>query len=389
MAIQMTPAAFPGDGFDVAVVGAGIVGLAHALAAVRLGKRVVVIDRDAHANGASIRNFGFVTVTGQQAGDCWRRAMRSRDIWAEVAPQAGIAVEQRGACIVARRPEAKDVLAAFLQTDMGRDCRLITPAQAAEHVPALRRNAIQAALWSPHDLRVESRTAIPALARWLAEAWGVTFLRSTLVKDIAPPHIDTTRGWIDADVVIVCPGTDFQTLYADRIAAQGVRTCQLHMLRLEPPQPMRRLATPVMSDLSMGRYLGFAELPQAAALKQRLAAEQAAALEHGVHLIVVQSADGSLVVGDSHHYGETIAPFAPTLVDDVILEEFDAVFDLPGRRVQERWVGSYATADDKLMLVDRPSDDVRIVMVTSGTGASTGFAIGEEVIGELFGSQKL
>ncbi len=384
----MTTATLSLGTFDVAVVGAGIVGLAHALAAARRGKRVVVIDRDAQANGASIRNFGFITVTGQQAGDCWRRAKRSSEIWADAAPQAGIAIEQRGACIVARRPEACDVLAAFQQTEMGRDCRLITPSQATEHVPALRRDALQAALWSPHDLRVESRTAIPALARWLAEALDVTFLRSTLVRDIAPPHIDTTRGWIDADVVIVCPGTDFQTLYADRIAAQGVRTCQLHMLRLEPAQPIPRLATPVMSDLSMGRYLGFAELPQAAALKQRLATEQATALEHGVHLIVVQSADGSLVVGDSHHYGETVAPFAPALVDDVILEEFDAVLDLPGRRVRERWVGSYASADDKLMFVDRPSDDVRIVMVTSGTGASTGFAIGEEVIGELFDSQQ-
>ncbi|MGR3782612.1 MAG: FAD-dependent oxidoreductase, partial [Albimonas sp.] len=55
--------------YDVAVVGAGILGLAHALAAARLGKRVVVIERDAQANGASIRNFGFVTVNGQQAGD--------------------------------------------------------------------------------------------------------------------------------------------------------------------------------------------------------------------------------------------------------------------------------------------------------------------------------
>jgi glycine/D-amino acid oxidase-like deaminating enzyme len=59
--------------FDLAVVGAGIVGLAHALAAARLGKRVVV-DRDAQANGASVRNFGFVTVTGQARGEVWRRA---------------------------------------------------------------------------------------------------------------------------------------------------------------------------------------------------------------------------------------------------------------------------------------------------------------------------
>ena len=51
--------------FDLAVVGAGIVGLAHALAAARAGQRVVVIDRDAQANGASIRNFGYITVTGQ------------------------------------------------------------------------------------------------------------------------------------------------------------------------------------------------------------------------------------------------------------------------------------------------------------------------------------
>ncbi len=47
--------------YDVAIVGAGICGLAHALAAARLGKRVVVVDREAHANGASIRNFGFIT----------------------------------------------------------------------------------------------------------------------------------------------------------------------------------------------------------------------------------------------------------------------------------------------------------------------------------------
>lgn len=64
------------DFYDVAIVGAGIVGLAHALAAARDGRRVLVIDRDAQANGASIRNFGFVTVTGQEHGTVWHRARR-------------------------------------------------------------------------------------------------------------------------------------------------------------------------------------------------------------------------------------------------------------------------------------------------------------------------
>src|SRR5471032_349544 len=110
------------SGFDVAVVGAGIVGLAHALAAAKAGKRVVVIDRDPRANGASIRNFGFITVTGQQRGDSWSLARRTRDVWAAVAPEAGIVLEQKGLIVTLRRPEAVAVAEAFLDTEMGEGC---------------------------------------------------------------------------------------------------------------------------------------------------------------------------------------------------------------------------------------------------------------------------
>jgi FAD dependent oxidoreductase TIGR03364 len=374
------------NSFDVAVVGAGIVGLAHALAAARLGKRVVVIDRDAAANGASIRNFGFVTVTGQQQGQCWQRAMRSRDVWAEVAPKAGIRVEHAELVVAARRPEALAVLEAFLDTEMGRSCRLLSPDAAADKVPPLRRQGIEGALWSPHELRVESRNAIPLLARWLEAAYGVTFLRSTLVKDVAPPRIETTRGTIHAACAVVCPGHDFLGLFPERIAAYGLTTCKLHMLRLMPGRPGLQLGAAVMSDLGLVRYLGYAELPQSLALKARLEREQPQALVNGVHLIAVQSADGSLVVGDSHHYGETIDPFAPQAVDDIIIDELEAVLDLGQHQTVERWTGTYASASDRLMLIDRPSDSVRLVLVTSGTGASTAFAIGEEVIAELFAS---
>src|SRR5271156_5320077 len=104
----------PGGAFDVAIVGAGICGLAHALAAARRGKRVIVVDRDAEANGASVRNFGFITVTGQQGGDCWRRARRSRDVWAEISEAAKIPILQRGLLTISRRPEARAVLEQFL-----------------------------------------------------------------------------------------------------------------------------------------------------------------------------------------------------------------------------------------------------------------------------------
>ena len=372
--------------YDLAVVGAGIVGLAHAYAAARLGKRVVVIDRDARANGASIRNFGFVTVTGQERGTCWRRAMRSRDVWAELAPKAGIRIEQRGLVMVARRPEARAVLEAFLATEMGEGCELLEPEAARDRCPMLAQGAIAGALWSPHEVRVEFREAIPALARYLEEVLDVTFIRQTVVRAVEPPWLETSQGTIDAEAAVVCPGDDLHSLFADRLAPYGLTRCKLHMLRTVPQPDGWRLPAPVMSDLGLVRYLGYAALPEAAALRARLESEQGAWLANGVHLIVVQSADGSLVVGDLHHYDPTPDPFAPEAVDRLILDELAAVLDLPCPAVAERWTGTYASASDRLMLVDRPTDDVRLVLVTSGTGASTAFAIAEEVIGELYGT---
>lgn len=370
--------------YDLAVVGAGILGLAHALAAARRGLSVVVLDRDEQANGASIRNFGFVTVTGQERGTCWRRAMRSRDVWAEVAPQAGIAVEHRGLVLAVRRPESLAVLEAFLATEMGEACRLLTPREALAAVPALRSDTLLGALSSPHELRVESRQAIPRLAAWLEGPHGVRILRNTMVRAVDPPLLETSRGTVRAQAAVVCPGDDFLSLFPDRIAGHGVTKCKLHMMRVAPGRPDLALGAAVMSDLGLVRYLGYAALPEADALKSRLQREQPQALADGVHLIVVQSADGTLVVGDSHHYATTPDPFAPEAVDRVILDEFEAVLDIPGARVTERWTGIYASARDKLMFVDRPSPRVRLAMVTSGTGASTSFAIAEEVIEELF-----
>jgi FAD dependent oxidoreductase TIGR03364 len=371
-----------GRGFDLAVVGSGIVGLAHAWAAARLGKRVVVIERDSRPVGASIRNFGFITVTGQQAGEVWNRARRTRDLWLAAAPGAGVAVEQRGLILTFRSPEAEAVIDAFLRTPMGVDCRRLDGAALVERWPLPPPAGVRGALFSPHEIRVESRAAIPALRAWLEARFGVVFMTRTAVLEAAPPVIRTARGDVDADAAIVCPGDDLVSLFPDAIAAMGVTRCRLSMLRLADPG--FRLPAAVMSDLGLVRYAGYADLPQAAALRTRLEAEHPEILKHGVHLIVTQSADGSLVVGDSHHYDDTPDPFAPQAVEALILDEFAAATGLAPPPVTERWTGTYSSAPDRAMFAAAPAPHVRLVMVTSGTGASTAFAIAEEVVGALF-----
>jgi D-hydroxyproline dehydrogenase subunit beta len=368
--------------YDLVVAGAGIVGLAHALAAARRGLRVLVLERDARANSASVRNFGFVTITGQSEGATRDRALRSRDVWEEVAAAAGIVVHQRGAIVAALREEAMDVLAQFAMTPMGAGCSLLDPGQATKRMPAATR-PVKGALWSPYELRVEAAEAIPALARWLAERHRVAFSWSTELHGVEGKVVRHSAGAVEADAVVIAPGAaiaGFAPELAQRVRA---RQCKLQMMRLAAP----RFALPgvVMSDLSLVRYGGFAAQPAATALRARLGRECAAQLEHGVHLIVAQGSDGSLVVGDSHHYSEHADPFASEAVDALVLGELRALFDVAELRVLGRWNGYYPVAEVAPLISEELAPRVRLVTVTSGTGMSTAFAIGEETIGQLFG----
>jgi FAD dependent oxidoreductase TIGR03364 len=368
--------------FDLAVVGAGIVGLSCARAAALRGLRVVVIDRDAQANGASVRNFGFVTVTGQERGEPYRRARRACAIWKEVAEQARIPILQNGLWMTTRRAEGVSVLEAFMETEMAEGCELLNRTAAAKRGGSFVCADIQAMLVSSIDVRVESREAIPKIAEWLRERCGVTFMRQTAVLSVEPPLLVTTRGVVQAEATAVCPGDDLIGLYAERIAGYGVTRCKLQMLRLE--HPGARLPSALMSDLGLVRYAGYAALPAAASLRARLEQEQPDHLANGIHLIIVQSADGSLVVGDSHHYAATPDFSSDARVDELILEEFAAATGRAAPGVMERWTGTYSAASDRTMFIDAPAPRVRLAMVTGGTGASTGFAIGEQVIDDLF-----
>jgi len=362
--------------YDLVVVGAGIVGLATAWTASQRGLRVAVVDRNAHATGASVRNFGFITVTGQRQGAHWLRARKTLEIWKQLAPQAGIQIVHQGLYVLAQRPEAADVLEAFLHTEMGEGCRLFSSREVEQTWPMFQPG--HALLYSPHECRVESRDAIKQLTLWLQQACGIDFFWQSTVTGISLPQVWTSRGELKAHHCVVCPGNDFSTLFPEWIDKAGVQQCTLQMMRVVPRNPMP-LPGAVMSDLSLVRYEGYADLAEAAPLKARLQQAQSGHLAHGVHLIVVQSADGSLVVGDSHVYGAAEAPFARTDIDALILSELHRVLRLPDAEVQERWTGSYASAADVVYKVS-PAPRVVLGMVTGGTGASTSFAFAEELV---------
>lgn len=364
--------------YDLIVVGGGILGLACALAAVNKKKKVAVIERNAQCVSASVRNFGFVTVSGQQAGAHWQRAKRSSHIWADIAAEAGIKILQKGAHLSAQRPEAEEVLEAFLDTEMGEECQIISRKKIKK---LSYLNSPRCVLYSPHELRIESKDAIGKLSRWLHKSHGVDFFYNTSVQQIDLPKVYTSQGKFKAKKVVVCPGHDLTSLYPEAIKKAKAQLCTLQMQRISPAIPFK-MKSALMSDLSLARYAGFAQLEEGKKLAKLLDKEQPKYRAEGIHLIIVQSADGSLVVGDSHHYDEVEKPFGCEHIDGLIQQEMQRMINIPEFEVQQRWLGVYASAK-KPVFSYKPEKNVCIGMVTGGTGASTSFAFAEELLESL------
>src|SRR6186713_1743730 len=113
---------------DIAIVGAGIVGLAHAYMALRKGYRVVLFEREQFAVGASIRNFGLLWPIGQEPGVGLDRALRSREHWLEISKQSGLWLNQNESIHLAHHDDEWEVLEEFMSLYKNdfEQCELLT-----------------------------------------------------------------------------------------------------------------------------------------------------------------------------------------------------------------------------------------------------------------------
>ena len=170
--------------FDVAVVGAGIVGLSHAWMAARRGLRVALIERSAQAQGATIRNFGMVWPIGQPPGELYATALRSREFWLELAQQNVLQADQCGSVHLAHHDDELAVLDEF-QSQNTHECELLSGDEILQRSPIANPNGLRGGLWSPTELRVDPRSAASRIAAWLEEAYSVTRFFGASVVNVA------------------------------------------------------------------------------------------------------------------------------------------------------------------------------------------------------------
>ena len=369
----------------VAIVGAGILGLAHAYLAAKAGKSVVVFEKSPRAAGASVRNFGMIWPIGQPAGEMLSMAMRSREIWREILDAAGLPYKPTGSLHLAYRADEAEVIREFAEIapGLGYDCAWLDRNGVLDISQAAQPDGLIGGLWSETELTVDPRQILQSLPAFLEERFGVRFHFGALVTGIGLPAIETTAGRFQAETAIVCSGEDFQTLYPEHYAASGLTRCKLQMMRTAAQPGGWQLGPSLAAGLTLRFYPAFQICKTLPALSRRIAEETPEFDRWGIHALVSQTTDGALTLGDSHEYGLHVEIFNKQEIDDLILEYTRGFLRAPNLAIAERWYGVYAKHPSKPLVVMSPQDGVRIVASPGGSGMTLSFGVAERSMIDL------
>jgi D-hydroxyproline dehydrogenase subunit beta len=370
---------------DVAIVGAGILGLAHAYVAAKAGKSVIVIEKNPRAAGASVRNFGMVWPIGQPAGTMLELALRSRELWLEILHLAKLPYRETGSLHLAYMPDEATLTQEFAEIGpkLGYRCSWLKRCEVLERSQAVEPDGLSGALWSNTELTVDPRQIIQSLPPFLRERYQVQFFFGAAVTAIEPPILYSGNGQWHAETVIVCSGDDFETLYPDHFAASGLTRCKLQMMRTASQPDGWQLGPSLAAGLTLRFYPAFEVCAALPALRRRIAEETPEYDRWGIHALVSQTADGALTLGDSHEYGLSVDIFNKEEIDHLILAYTRQFLRAPDLSVAERWHGVYAKHPHKPLVVMQPNDGVRVVASPGGSGMTLSFGVAEQSIRAL------
>jgi len=369
---------------DVVVVGAGIVGLAHAYIAAKMGFRVVVLERTLVSEGASIRNFGMLWPIGQTAGRMLNLALESRQIWLELLQEAKIAFRDTGSLHVACHSDEVTVGQEFAEIGPthGYECKWLDRQSALELSPALNPDTVLGALWSATETTVDPRQVLTALPQFLTERYNVHFEWGCPVLAIEDDELQTSRGRWSSPNIIVCSGSDFETLYPDSFASSGLTRCKLQMLRTAPQPGGWQLGPSLAGGLTFRYYHSFRICSSLPALQRRIADEMLDYERYGIHTMISQTSTGELILGDSHEYGLSPSIFNRDEIDQLILKHIQTFAKVPDLTVCERWFGVYAKHFDRPYLRFQPEEGVEVITGLGGAGMTLSFGVAAETFAQ-------
>jgi len=367
------------------VVGAGIAGLAMAKSLAEKDFHVTVLERNHHAVGASVRNFGMVWPVGQPDGELYAAAKRSAEIWADFCRQANIYSDASGSLHVAYKQDEMDVLQDLFSYYKGsRNLKLLSAAEVLISSPAVNPDGLKGGFWSGDELIVDPRQAIATLPSWLEEKYGVKFLWNRAVVGVKKGIVVTGNETIEADLIIICSGVEFETLFPNIFASAPITKCKLQMMRLAAQPDGWRMGPALCGGLSLTHYQSFKVAPSLGQLKKRISNQMPAYVKWGIHDMASQNGLYEITIGDSHEYGGTHDPFDQVEINQLIMDYLKGFARFPDMRIKQTWNGCYAKlTNGDPYLFHAAETGTYLFNGLGGAGMTLSFGIAEKLVNAL------
>ena len=350
-------------GQRVVVVGGGVFGTMHALFALARGATVVHLERDLVPSGATVRNFGLVWVSGRAPGRELHLALRSRELWEDIAHDVpGVGFRANGSItVIENEKELAVAERAMVRGDAKeRELELLTRDEILVRNPALR-GEFNSGIYCGRDAAVESRAALGALRTYMENSRRYEYLPGHELAGVADHVAIDHRGvHYGGDHVVLCLGATLSGFGAELFEHDPLRKVRLYMAETEPLGDT--LTTSVANGDSFRYYPGFAEFA-----KEVLDAQPSPAADFAIQLLCQQRLHGGLTIGDTHE------PEVPGLFEtldrpmDIIEQAARLVIGPAMPRIERRWSGVYH------QLVDPTPNEIYFrKQVASGVSAVTG-----------------
>jgi glycine/D-amino acid oxidase-like deaminating enzyme len=247
---------------DVAVIGAGALGLSTALHCALAGRSVVVVERHTAGSQASGRAAGlFKSVQGDRLRTVLARRSIARAVsfgdWAGVP----LDVTRCGSFLVARTAQHRDYLLAEAAAShgWGAEVREVPATSLAGRVSYYRGSGSEKVVWCPEDIYIEEPASLIDAYLAACRLHGVTVRESEQVVAITSAGgrvagVETTARSIVTDVAVDAAGAwarQVAELAGGRVAVAPVR----HQLLVTEPAGEVDPADPITRVVDAAVYL--------------------------------------------------------------------------------------------------------------------------------------
>lgn len=381
--------------YDLIVIGGGILGTFHAYHALKLGKKVLLLEKNNYPVGATVRNFGQIVPSGMTE-EWFGYGERSLELYTAIQREFDISVRKNGSLYVASDQDEQALiheLGAYYKTK-GYEARVLSAESVLEKYPALNRDYVKEALFFPRELSVEPGRMIHRLQAYMEAKFNRFKIRYN-TPAIACTPTGGGAAVIGGDgreyrtgKVIICNGYEFNLLYPEIFRRSGQVVSKLQMLRTVP-MPETGLEGNILTGLTIRRYESFEKY--CPSFKSITTPEHYRELKQwGIHILFKKAADGSIIIGDSHEYADI--PHVDDLgfglnlhINELMLKEAQRIVNFDVRKLAAAWTGFYPQHNEKQIVEYDVEENIHIRTCIGGKGMTAGPGYAEASIHSLFG----